>query len=112
MDRHDSYFDGLGPVPPRYVPPRRLTNQQKLGLWKALKALRNDPSQPGWRRFVNGAIIVLGSYVLSPIDFAPEAVLGPLGLLDDAGAATMLGTVLLAAARHYQGVWLQRRVQR
>jgi uncharacterized membrane protein YkvA (DUF1232 family) len=27
-------------------------------------------------------------YLASPVDVLPEAILGPLGLLDDAGAAT------------------------
>jgi hypothetical protein len=27
-----------------------------------------------------------GAYILSPVDVAPEALLGPFGLIDDAGA--------------------------
>jgi uncharacterized membrane protein YkvA (DUF1232 family) len=30
-------------------------------------------------------------YLASPIDVLPEAMLGPLGLLDDAGAVTATG---------------------
>ncbi len=30
-------------------------------------------------------------YLISPVDVAPEAVLGPLGLLDDAGVLTIVG---------------------
>lgn len=39
-------------------------------------------------------------YILSPIDLAPELVLGPLGLIDDAG---MLVPVLLALRRWQKG---------
>lgn len=40
--------------------------------------------------------IIIGIlYILSPIDFVPEAVLWPLGLIDDAGAAYVVGSVAL-----------------
>lgn len=31
----------------------------------------------------NWILIIVIIYVLSPFDFAPEAILGPIGLLDD-----------------------------
>lgn len=35
-------------------------------------------------------IIVILIYLLSPVDLLPEAVLGPLGLVDDAAALFLL----------------------
>lgn len=32
------------------------------------------------------AVVLLGLYAVSPMDLLPEVALGPLGLLDDAGA--------------------------
>lgn len=37
-------------------------------------------------------------YVLSPLDFIPEAILGPLGLGDDGLVGVALATFLLAAS--------------
>lgn len=39
------------------------------------------------------AIILI--YLLSPIDILPEALLGPLGLVDDAAAVLLLVRLLL-----------------
>jgi len=41
---------------------------------------------------VRGIAAMIGSfiYLLSPVDAAPEAVLGPLGLVDDAGLLTIV----------------------
>ena len=36
-----------------------------------------------------GLALLCGVYVFSPVDFAPEAVLGPFGLIDDLGAVVM-----------------------
>jgi uncharacterized membrane protein YkvA (DUF1232 family) len=44
-------------------------------------------------------------YLASPIDVLPEAMLGPLGLLDDAGAVTA------AAVFVYKLVTVKRRLQ-
>ena len=45
-----------------------------------------------WRYRVppRGLVAMIGSlvYLASPVDVLPEALLGPLGLLDDAGAVT------------------------
>jgi uncharacterized membrane protein YkvA (DUF1232 family) len=45
-----------------------------------------------WRYRIppRGLIAMIGAlvYLASPIDLLPEAILGPFGLLDDAGAAT------------------------
>jgi uncharacterized membrane protein YkvA (DUF1232 family) len=45
-----------------------------------------------WRYRIppRGLIAMIGAliYLASPIDVLPEAMLGPLGLLDDAGAVT------------------------
>lgn len=35
-------------------------------------------------------IIVILIYLLSPVDLLPEAVLGPMGLMDDAAALFLL----------------------
>ena len=45
-----------------------------------------------WRYRIppRGLIAMIGSlaYLASPVDVLPEVILGPIGLLDDAGAAT------------------------
>ncbi|PHI41240.1 DUF1232 domain-containing protein [Actinobacillus succinogenes] len=40
-------------------------------------------------------IIVILIYLLSPVDILPEAVLGPLGLVDDAAAIILLIRLLM-----------------
>lgn len=40
-------------------------------------------------------VIVILVYLLSPVDILPEAVLGPLGLIDDGAALLLLIKVLL-----------------
>ena len=58
-----------------------------------------------WRfRLPPRGLIAMGAaaiYLISPIDVVPEAVLGPLGLVDDAGvvAAVVLFVYKLVAAR-------------
>lgn len=44
-------------------------------------------------KLIKIAIILI--YLLSPIDILPEAVLGPLGLVDDAAAIALLIRILL-----------------
>ena len=40
------------------------------------------------REFLSwGAVVLCALYVVAPVDFLPEAALGPFGLLDDAGVA-------------------------
>jgi uncharacterized membrane protein YkvA (DUF1232 family) len=39
-------------------------------------------------------LIGLVVYIVSPFDLLPEAILGPIGLIDDVGALVMLGTVI------------------
>ncbi|OOF78379.1 DUF1232 domain-containing protein [Rodentibacter caecimuris] len=40
-------------------------------------------------------IVAILIYLFSPIDILPEAVLGPLGLVDDAAAVWLLIKILL-----------------
>jgi uncharacterized membrane protein YkvA (DUF1232 family) len=62
-----------------------------------------------WRYRIppRGLIAMIGAlvYIASPIDVLPEAVLGPIGLLDDAGAATA------AAVFVYKLVTVKRRLE-
>ncbi len=62
-----------------------------------------------WRYRVppRGLIAMIGAlvYLASPVDVLPEVVLGPLGLLDDAGAVTA------AAVFVYKLVTVRRRLQ-
>ena len=53
-----------------------------------------------------GLVAMIGAliYLASPIDVLPEVILGPLGLLDDAGAATA------AAVFVYKLVTVKRRL--
>jgi len=62
-----------------------------------------------WRYLTppSGLIAMIGAlvYLVSPIDVLPEAMLGPFGLLDDAGAVTA------AAVFVYKLVTVKRRLQ-
>jgi uncharacterized membrane protein YkvA (DUF1232 family) len=62
-----------------------------------------------WRYRIppSGLIAMIGAlvYLASPIDVLPEAMLGPLGLIDDAGAVTA------AAVFVYKLVTVKRRLQ-
>lgn len=41
-------------------------------------------------------IVLILIYLFSPIDILPEAVLGPLGLIDDGAAIALLIKILLS----------------
>jgi uncharacterized membrane protein YkvA (DUF1232 family) len=62
-----------------------------------------------WRYRIppRGLIAMIGAlvYLVSPVDVLPEVMLGPLGLLDDAGAATA------AAVFVYKLVTVKRRLE-
>ena len=51
-----------------------------------------DPDTPKYVK-----VIIAGAlgYLMAPIDILPEAVLGPLGLVDDAAAIALLIRILL-----------------
>jgi uncharacterized membrane protein YkvA (DUF1232 family) len=50
------------------------------------------------------AMIVLAvAYLVSPVDFLPEILTGPVGLTDDAAAFTVLISMLLAARSKARG---------
>lgn len=50
-----------------------------------------------WRGWLTiGACV---AYILSPVDLAPEAILGPLGVPDDILAALIAGKVILSSRR-------------
>jgi uncharacterized membrane protein YkvA (DUF1232 family) len=101
-------------------------------LWRALRASRR-PGAPGigaqlaaaprmlgaslsgrysqlaWGRIALAVIGLL--YILSPVDFVPEVLLGPLGLGDDAlVTAWVVGAVLAETDRFLQWEAQQRRV--
>ena len=58
-----------------------------------------------WRYHLppRGLIAMIGAlvYLVSPLDVLPEALLGPVGLLDDAGAATAVVVVMALATRQF-----------
>lgn len=63
------------------------------------------------------ALGMAGFYLLTPVDVLPEAVLGPLGLADDAGVAGLAVMFALRAARAHKvlkdsGVDFRRRGRR
>jgi uncharacterized membrane protein YkvA (DUF1232 family) len=62
-----------------------------------------------WRYRIppRGLIAMIGAlvYLVSPVDVLPEVMLGPLGLLDDAGAVTA------AAVFVYKLVTVKRRLE-
>ena len=46
------------------------------------------------------ALIILGLlYVVSPFDFIPEVIAGPLGLTDDAAILALIATTIMRAAQ-------------
>lgn len=53
-----------------------------LGWAGMLWRLYRDPRVPAWAKLV--CFVLAGLYLISPIDVVPEALAGPLGLLDDA----------------------------
>ena len=63
-----------------------------------------------WRYRVppRGLVAMIGAliYLASPVDVLPEVMLGPLGLLDDAGAVTA------AAVFFYKLVTVKRRLEK
>jgi uncharacterized membrane protein YkvA (DUF1232 family) len=63
-----------------------------------------------WRYRVppRGLVAMIGAliYLASPVDVLPEVMLGPLGLLDDAGAVTA------AAVFVYKLVTIKRRLEK
>ena len=83
------------------LPARLLNVPSVLGA-----ALRGDPSAVSrWRLLAMG----LGAlYVLSPLDFIPEAFLGPLGLADDSVVSVTLVVFLLGASDAYMTAREQR----
>jgi len=60
-----------------------------------------------WRHRIPGLVAMIGAlaYLASPVDVLPEVMLGPIGLLDDAGAVTA------AAVFVYKLVTVKRRLQ-
>ncbi len=48
-------------------------------------------------KFIKTNFILILSiiYVLSPIDIIPEALLGPIGIIDDAGVVLLMGGQLI-----------------
>ena len=46
-----------------------------------------------------GFAVLCGIYVVSPLDFIPEAALGPFGLIDDFGALVVGANAALTAFR-------------
>lgn len=49
-------------------------------------------------------VILIGTiYVLSPLDFIPEIILGPLGLLDDGGAISAVLLTLWRVQKRLKG---------
>ena len=62
-----------------------------------------------WRYRVppRGLVAMIGAlvYLVSPIDVLPEALLGPIGLLDDAGAVTAVAVFV------YKLVMVKKRLE-
>lgn len=48
------------------------------------------------------ALAMAGFYLMVPVDVVPEAVLGPLGLVDDAGIVSVAVLFALRVARAHQ----------
>lgn len=63
----------------------------------------STPRRPFWHKATTAekiALVIGVLYLVSPVDLVPEALLGPLGLLDDGGVAiTMLLRALKIHAR-------------
>lgn len=46
-------------------------------------------------------MLAVVTYIISPVDFLPEAVFGPFGLVDDAGALATLAWLAKTAYAYY-----------
>lgn len=66
----------------------RVLKSGYLILWKNYKGYQMNKA-----KWIKVAIILV--YLFSPVDILPEAILGPLGLVDDAAAILLLIQTLL-----------------
>ncbi len=56
------------------------------------------------------ALIIAGLlYVISPLDFIPELIAGPLGIADDAAILGLIAATILRAAQKPQVVTVETR---
>ncbi|MFW6060415.1 MAG: YkvA family protein [Phycisphaeraceae bacterium] len=68
---------------------KRLHGIARLGGWlTAFWRIYRDPRTPRWAKYGLTALAIV--YALSPVDVVPEAIFGPLGLLDDAVLVPLL----------------------
>jgi uncharacterized membrane protein YkvA (DUF1232 family) len=65
---------------------------------RLVKATFSGRYDGGGRLFRMG---LAGVYILSPIDFIPEILFGPIGLVDDAGVAVWLAGAVLSETERF-----------
>lgn len=63
-------------------------------------------------RFIkeNWFLLLCLAYIISPIDFIPEALVGPIGLIDDLGVVLLL--LIVAIVKHYRDEKYMKTLQR
>jgi uncharacterized membrane protein YkvA (DUF1232 family) len=75
---------------------KEFTDMANFSLESIYNWYRDLVRNPKYRWWIVGASLV---YLLSPIDLLPEALLGPLGLVDDMVIITVLATELAGVLR-------------
>lgn len=71
------------------------------------EASKNPPRENigswwSYAKFTEKLVVIVGIlYIVSPVDLIPEALLGPLGLLDDVGAIVMVVRVIMTVTERY-----------
>ena len=68
--------------------------------WSFFKAVRAGEHRLSPMTWVTAGAAVL--YTVWPLDFIPELVFGPLGLVDDAGVWVILGTLLVRERQRWE----------
>ncbi len=94
-ESHPHYKTTL-PAPPTSYPPARTADSGFESAGRAQRAPRQIPKLRAKHLLVIGVCV---AYVLSPVDLAPELVLGPLGLGDDLVAVVAAIGVYVAGVR-------------
>ena len=76
--------------------------------------MSSKKGQPGWIRsayvvfkypraslMLKSVMVAMLVYVLSPVDMMPEAIFGPFGMVDDAGALAVFAWLARTAFAYY-----------
>lgn len=87
-----------GVVMQKAVNGRNMSGAQKMNIFKSGYRMIKDPSVSKWHKVLMVGFV---AYMVSPVDPVPEAVLGPIGLVDDAGVLGVVGPIVVMMAKRY-----------